>query len=37
LTIDGAATVLGDRILVKDQAAGTDNGIYDVTGRSEPL
>lgn len=31
LTVDGVASVLGDRILVKDQAAGADNGIYDVT------
>lgn len=31
LTIDGTATVLNDRILVKDQATGADNGIYKVT------
>ncbi len=31
LTIDSVATVLADRILVKDQAAGDDNGIYEVT------
>ena len=31
LTVDGVATVLGDRILVKDGAAGADNGIYEVT------
>lgn len=31
LTVDGVATVLGDRILVKDGAAGSDNGIYEVT------
>lgn len=31
LTVDGVATVLNDRILVKDQAAGSDNGIYKVT------
>ncbi len=31
LTVDGIATVLGDRILVKNQVAGDDNGIYDVT------
>ena len=31
LTIDGVATVLNDRILVKNQAAGDDNGIYKVT------
>ena len=31
LTIDGIATVLNDRILVKNQAVGSDNGIYEVT------
>lgn len=31
LTIDGVATVLNDRILVKNQVAGVDNGIYKVT------
>ena len=31
LTIDGVDTVLNDRILVKDQATGADNGIYKVT------
>ena len=31
LTIDTIATVLGDRILVKNQVAGADNGIYEVT------
>lgn len=31
LTVDGVATVLGDRILVKDQASGLQNGIYTVT------
>lgn len=33
LTIDGIATVLGDRILVKDESAGADidHGIYEVT------
>lgn len=31
LTVDGVATVLNDRILVKDGAAGSDNGIYEVT------
>ena len=29
--IDGVAVVLGDRVLVKDGAAGADNGIYTVT------
>ena len=27
-TIDGVALALGDRVLVKDQTAGADNGIY---------
>jgi hypothetical protein len=32
LTVDGVATVLGDRILVKDEAAShVDHGIYEVT------
>lgn len=31
LTVDGVATVLGDRILVKDQADPVENGIYTVT------
>ena len=31
LTIDGVATLLGDRILVKNQADAGDNGIYTVT------
>lgn len=31
LTVDGVATVLTDRILVQDQVAGSDNGIYEVT------
>lgn len=31
LTVDGVATVLNDRILVKDQAAGLQDGIYEVT------
>lgn len=31
LIVDGTATVLGDRILVKDGAAASDNGIYEVT------
>jgi hypothetical protein len=32
LTIDGVATVLGDRILVKDEgASNADHGIYEVT------
>jgi len=31
LTVDGVATVLGDRILVKDEVAGKNNGVYIVT------
>jgi len=31
LTVDGVATVLNDRILVKNQVAGLDDGIYKVT------
>ena len=31
LSVDGVNTVLGDRILVKDQVTGADNGIYEVT------
>lgn len=31
LTVDGVAVALGNRILVKDQVAGKDNGIYTVT------
>lgn len=31
LTIDGTATILNDRILVKNQATASDNGIYKVT------
>lgn len=31
LTIDGVAIAAGDRILVKDQAAAAQNGIYDAT------
>jgi len=31
LTVDGVATALNNRILVKDQAIGANNGIYRVT------
>ena len=31
LTVDEVATVLNDRVLVKNQATGADNGIYRVT------
>lgn len=31
LTVDGVATVLNDRILVKDQVTAVDDGLYKVT------
>ena len=31
LSVDGNTPIVGDRILVKDQATGTQNGIYTVT------
>jgi hypothetical protein len=31
LSVDSVATVQGDRVLVKDESTGADNGIYDVT------
>src|SRR3990167_3163614 len=31
LTVDGVNTVLGDRVLVKDEVTGANNGIYEVT------
>lgn len=31
LTVDGVGTVINDRVLVQDQATGSDNGIYSVT------
>ena len=31
LTVDGFATGLNDRVLVKNQVTGADNGIYRVT------
>ena len=30
-TIDGVAAVAGDRVLVKDQSSGSENGIYTVS------
>ena len=29
-TIDGSACVTGERVLVKNQSDGTENGLYDV-------
>jgi hypothetical protein len=31
LTVDGSAVAVGNRILVKDEATGANNGVYDVT------
>lgn len=31
LTVDGTSPVVGNRILVKNQSTGADNGIYEVT------
>lgn len=31
LTVDGTSVALNDRVLVKDQASGLQNGIYDCT------
>lgn len=35
-TIDGVAVATGDRILIKDQAAGAENGIYVVAASGAP-
>lgn len=35
-TVDGIALSLGDRVLVKDQADGTENGIYVVSDQGWP-
>lgn len=35
-TVDGVALVTGDRILLKDQAAGAENGIYTVNASGAP-
>jgi hypothetical protein len=35
LSVDGVAVTVGDRILVKDQASGLQNGIYDVTATGD--
>lgn len=36
LTVDGVATAAGNRILVKDQATVTQNGVYVVTSTGNP-
>lgn len=36
-TIDGITLVEGDRILIKDQAAGAENGIYVVQASGAPV
>jgi len=35
LSVDGASPIVGDRILVKDQVAGADRGIYVVTATGD--
>lgn len=35
-TVDGVALVTGDRILLKDQSAGAENGIYTVNASGAP-
>ena len=35
-TIDGVVLVTGDRILIKDQSAGAENGIYTVNASGAP-
>jgi hypothetical protein len=35
-TIDGVVLVTGDRILIKDQASGSENGIYTVNASGAP-
>jgi len=35
-TLDGIALVTGDRILVKDQSTGSENGIYTVNASGAP-
>lgn len=35
-TIDGVVLVTGDRILIKDQASGSENGIYTVEATGAP-
>lgn len=36
-SVDGVTLATGDRILIKDQAAGADNGIYVVQASGAPL
>ncbi len=36
-TIDGVVLATGDRILIKDQAAGAENGIYIVQASGAPI
>lgn len=36
LTVDGVTTVLDDRLLVKNQATASNNGIYKVTTEGNP-
>lgn len=36
-TVDGVALVTGDRILLKNQTTGADNGIYVVQGSGAPV
>jgi hypothetical protein len=36
-TIDGVTLVTGDRVLIKDQAAGADNGVYVVQASGAPV
>jgi len=35
-TVDGVTLVTGDRILIKDQATGSENGIYTVNSSGAP-
>lgn len=35
-TVDGVALVTGDRILIKDQATGAENGVYTVNASGAP-
>ena len=36
-TVDGVVLVTGDRILIKDQSTGTENGIYIVQASGAPV